>query len=189
MLCGSRLLPLEEHKAFGNPVNPFSIPNTLPPNQAAQPHPMLKGHLCPLPDMRHLRVEIPRCPANKPKPLGACYGFCPTHHHPHLWACNSPGAAPGFRRSSGPSCGHLLEQVSQGFLLSLAQQPPGLHCPWALCQVDSLPPLDWNPKKNLSKGALSCSKAFRALRPTYPKALHSNHLLWTHPVMAAFFLF
>lgn len=69
MLCGSRLLPLEEHKAFGNPVNPFSIPNTLPPNQAAQPHPMLKGHLCPLPDRRPLGAES-QVPRKQPQTSG-----------------------------------------------------------------------------------------------------------------------
>ena len=33
-----------------------------PPNQAANPHQMLKGHLCPLPDRRHLSAEskVPR---------------------------------------------------------------------------------------------------------------------------------
>ena len=37
------------------------------PSQAANPHPMLKGHLCPLPDRRHLGPESPRCPEDNPK--------------------------------------------------------------------------------------------------------------------------
>ena len=79
-------------------MNPSSIINTLPTNQAADPHGMRNGHICPLPDMRYVAAESPRCPESNYKPLGAWCGVPPTHHQPlpqHL------GAAPRSRRDSG----------------------------------------------------------------------------------------
>ena len=56
-------------QAFQNPVNPSGILNTPPPNQAANPHQMLQGHMCPLPEMRNLSAQ-PWVPRNQPKTSG-----------------------------------------------------------------------------------------------------------------------
>ena len=102
MQCEPQLLHLEECKAFQNLVIASSIQNTLPQNQDANSQQMLKGHLCPVPDMRHLGVESPWCPENSHKPLWAGCGFGPTHNQAHLWICIcSLGDAPGSRRHSG----------------------------------------------------------------------------------------
>ena len=62
----------------------------------------LKGHLCPLPEMRHLGAECPSCTENNHKCLSACWGFLSTNHQSQLCACNcSLAAAPGSRRYSG----------------------------------------------------------------------------------------
>ena len=101
MLCGYQLLSLEEHKAFQNPVVASSIWNTLPPNQAANPQQMLKGHICPLSDGRHLGAES-QVPIKKTQTFGACCGFHPTHHQTQFWAYTcSLRVAPGSRRFSG----------------------------------------------------------------------------------------
>ena len=50
------------------------------PNQAANPHHMLKGHICPLPNMSHPAAQRPKCTENNPKTLGAWCGIHPTHH-------------------------------------------------------------------------------------------------------------
>ena len=84
-----------EYKAFQNPGNPSSILNTLPPNQAAYPYPMLKGHLT-------WGIWEQRVPGNQkatPNLWVLAVGYARKHHLPHLWACTwSLGAAPGSKR-------------------------------------------------------------------------------------------
>ena len=77
-----------------------------------------------------------------------------------------------------PSCGHLCQQQLSG-VPPLAQQPPRLLWPWAICWWDCLPPLALHTQKCPSKWAVSPSKSFRAMKPTYPMPLLSNLQLLT----------
>ena len=86
---------------------------------------------------------------------------------------------------------HLVDNCSNSnsqVFLSPALQPLELLCPWATCWWDFLPPFALTTKKRPSKWAISLSKPFRALRPSYPMPLLSNTQLLTHPVLTAFFL-
>ena len=57
---------------------------------------MLKGRLCPLPDMRHLHQIVPGVEQITEEPLVTCCRFCSTHHQPQLRAYTcSLGAACG----------------------------------------------------------------------------------------------
>ena len=169
-------MALEEHKAFWNPVNPSSIRNTPLPNKAANPHQMLKQHLGPLPDRRHLAAESTRCPENNQKPLGAWCGFCPTYHQPLLWACTcSLGAAPVSRRDSGSILWTSALTATLRFSFSLAQQHPKIYWPWAIWGLGLLQPPSGNTNQGPSKWVISLSKAFRVLRPTYPMPLHYQY--------------
>lgn len=132
--------------------------------------------------MGHLGAEKCMCPENNPKPLGACCGFCPRHHQPEISACTcSPGAAPGSRRYSGAILWTFALTASLMSSSSLwLSSPPGLPWPWTICWLD-LVLLSWNTNKCLSKWAISLSKVFRALRPTYPLPLCS---LSSPPIMS-----
>lgn len=83
-LCGPRLQPLDEHKAWRSPGNPSRTPSTLPPHQTASPpRSVEETPRSPLPDIRHLGAESPPCPENNLKPLAAGCGCCPTQPPPH----------------------------------------------------------------------------------------------------------
>ena len=144
MLCGSHLLPLWEAKAFTNPGNPSSLQNTWPPNQAAPPHPMLRGDLGPLPAMTHLGAERTRGPAHNPDPQAACCGGCPTSPpssptlglHLQPWSCTW-----GHQVLWCPPVDICFNSTSQDFLLAQAQQGPG--APWALANMLAGLPSSW----------------------------------------------
>ena len=188
MLCRSRPIHPKEHKAFQNPEHPSSILNTLPHNQGANPHKMLKGHLCPLTDMRHLVAESYRYPENNPKPLEASCWFHQTHHPPHYWAYTcSLGAAPGSRRYSGAILWTSALIATLRFFSSF-----WLSSPWGCIGLRQY--AGWFTSSTFVKyiegpfkvGYFS-HKGFRALSPNYPMPCHSNYHLLTHHILTDFF--
>ena len=66
------------------PLNLPSFLTTVTADQAANPHPVLKGLPFPLPDWRHLGPKSPRCPENNPKCPDSSWGIPQKHHQPHV---------------------------------------------------------------------------------------------------------
>ena len=108
-------------------MNPSSIRNTPLPNKAANPHQMLKQHLGPLPDRRHLAAESTRCPGNNQKsseywlwvPLNT-QSTPPPSLHLKPWDCTWGQKVLWHLRVD-----IFSNRNSQDFLLSLAQKSPG----------------------------------------------------------------
>ena len=88
-----------------------------------------------------------------------------------------------------PSCGHLLSQPLSGFPPLSGSAAAMVDWPWALCGLGSLPPISGNTKMRSTKWAISLSKTFRGLMPTYAMPLHSNTQLPSLQIMTAFFFF
>ena len=165
-------------------MNPSSILNTLPTNQAADPHGMLNGHICPLPDMRYVAAESPRCPESNYKPLGAWCGVPATHHQPLLRVSELHLGPEG---TPAPSCGYRLSQPLSGFPPLSGSAAAMVDWPWVLCGLCSLPPISGNTKTCPYKSAISLSKTVRGLMPTDAMPLHSSTQLPSRQIMTAFF--
>ena len=147
----------KEPQARQSPGPVSSLPNPLPPNQAANPPPNPEGTpppsaLRPPPDRRCLRGESPWCPGNTRTSSGCLLWGRPAQASirpaPAPAPVPVPVAAPDVEPAPLEPChSHLLEPRSctwgrkglwhprvdigsnspaQAFLLSLAQQSPGL---------------------------------------------------------------
>ena len=149
---------------------------------------MLNGQLCPLPDMRHVAAESPRCPESNYKPLGV---VC-NQHTINPSSESEPAALELHMSPEGtlaPSCGHLLSQPLSGFPPLSGSAAAMVDWPRALCGLCSLPPISGNTKKCPYKWAISLSKTFRGLMQTYAMPFHSNTQLPSPQIMTAFFFF
>ena len=147
-------------------LNPSKFQKKLVPNQTANPHQMLKGHLCLLPDRRHLGAE-----SQTPwKQTQTSEGFHQTHHPAYLWECTC-SLAPGSKRYSGAILWTSALTATVRFSSSL----------WLLSLGNMLVGFPSSTFLKYQEGPFQVgyfSKSFRSLRQTTPCHTIQNLSSW-----------
>lgn len=181
ILCGSCLLPLEEHKAFQNPMNHSTILNTMPIHLKCWRDTYVLCLTWGILDQR-----VPGAQKKIPSLWVLAVGSAQNTINPN------PVPAPAAlemhldpESTLAPSCGHMLEQQLSGFPLLSCSAPPGCIGPGPYGGWISFLQFFQIPSNALPNGLFSLSKAFRAMRPTYPMPLRSNTQLLMHHTVTA----